>query len=439
MAKATRIAFSKGLNARKYDALVEQARRLGVLRSEVWQRYGSIAGVGVRSRDVRDQWLCEKRVFDVSANAWKETLRDTMDDIKAHREAAKVKVRQAIRRHTSDNDEQKLLYALLKSDKWVKDPYLRRMMRKYWHRGHSHICNQIIVRSDNYRTFQRGGHAWVAIPGLESGKRVHIPLNTTVAPSGTLRLILRDGKVEIHHVIDRPVVDDCGDRTIGVDKGYTEVLVDSDGDHHGVELGPLLTDKSNKLKVKYQRRSKLKAIADKSDPAKAERIFKNNLGRNKLDRQNKKDKQQIRDVVFKAVHAVVDKASTVVVEDLASPIAGRKFGRNYNRRMSSWTKGTIAEALDSVSHRRGSSVVLVNSAYTSQVDSKTGCFTGIRKGDYFYREAGEVLQADENAALNVLARLFDSEISRYMPYRKVRDAIQGRTKRYRLGLLNQDF
>jgi len=204
-------------------------------------------------------------------------------------------------------------------------------------------------------------------------------------------------------------------------------------------LGPLLTDKSNKLKVKYQRRSKLKAIADKSDPAKAERIFKNNLGRNKLDRQNKKDKQQIRDVVFKAVHAVVDKASTVVVEDLASPIAGRKFGRNYNRRMSSWTKGTIAEALDSVSHRRGSSVVLVNSAYTSQVDSKTGCFTGIRKGDYFYREAGEVLQADENAALNVLARLFDSEISRYMPYRKVRDAIQGRTKRYRLGLLNQDF
>ena len=45
MAKATRVAFSKGLNAGKYDALREQTRRLGRIRSDVWQRYGPIAGV----------------------------------------------------------------------------------------------------------------------------------------------------------------------------------------------------------------------------------------------------------------------------------------------------------------------------------------------------------------------------------------------------------
>ena len=438
MAKATRIAFSKKLNARKYAALEEQARRLGQVRSEVWQRFGSVAGVGANSREIRSQWLHDGRIFDVSANAWKETLRDAIDDIKAHREAAKQKVRQAIRRHTSDQDEQERLYVLLKGNKWAEDPYLRRMMRKCLHRGHNHTNNQIVVRADDYRTFEHSGQAWVSIPGLERRKPIRIPLNTTVAPSGTLRVILRDGRVEIHYTIDRPMADDCGTRTIGVDKGYTEVLVDSDGDHHGIELGPLLSAKSDKLKVTHQRRAKLKHIADMSPPAKAERILKNNLGRKKLDRRAKKTKKQIRDVVCKAVHAVVDKASTISAEDLTSPMAGRSFGRNTNRRLASWTKGVIAEALNSISHRRGSSVVLVNAAYTSQIDSQTGCFTGTRKGDRFYRETGEVVQADKNGALNVLARLSDPEIGRYMPYREVKRVLQERTKRHRLGLLNQD-
>jgi hypothetical protein len=49
--KVTRIAYSTGMNAGKYAALVEQARRLGRVRSEVWQRYGSINGAGVGLRD----------------------------------------------------------------------------------------------------------------------------------------------------------------------------------------------------------------------------------------------------------------------------------------------------------------------------------------------------------------------------------------------------
>lgn len=65
-----------------------------------------------------------------------------------------------------------------------------------------------------------------------------IPLNTTVEPMGTLRLILHDGKVEVHYAVIK--TDDCGTQTIAVDKGYTEVLVDSDGTHNGEGLGELL-------------------------------------------------------------------------------------------------------------------------------------------------------------------------------------------------------
>ncbi|MFQ5752040.1 MAG: zinc ribbon domain-containing protein [bacterium] len=98
----------------------------------------------------------------------------------------------------------------------------------------------------------------------------------------------------------------------------------------------------------------------------------------------------------------------------------------------------IAEALEYVSQRRGSTLVLVNAAYTSQMDSRHGALIGKRKGDSFHCFDGEVLQADENAARNIQARLFDSEIGRWTPYNKVKSILLERTERLRLGLLNQD-
>jgi len=436
--KVTRILFSKNLNAGKFTALEEQAHRLGELRSEIWQRFGSVNGVGKSDREIRDEWLQQKKEFDVPANAWKETLRDTVSDIKTSREAAKVKARKAVCRHTTDVAERKCLYTLLKSDNWTTDPYLTRIMRKYWKRGHNHTHNQIIVRTDNYRTFELDGSVWLKIPGLTPRKRISIPLDTNVHPTGTLRLILRGGKVEIHYQIEVKKENRHGDKTLGVDKGYTEVLVDSDGDHHGEGLGKLLSSESGYLKVKYQRRNKLKAIA-RNKPHKRVDIERNNLGRKKLDRRDRVVKVCVRDKVFKAAHAVVDKAAVVVAEDLTSPIPSkRSYGRNMNRRLSAWTKGVIAESLDSVSQRRGSTLALVNCAYTSQVDSRYGVLRGRRKGDSFYCFDGVVLHSDENAARNVLARHYDFEIGRWTPYRKVRGILLERTKCHRLGLLNLD-
>ena len=95
--------------------------------------------------------------------------------------------------------------------------------------------------------------------------------------------------------------------------------------------------------------------------------------------------------------------------------------------MSSWAKGVLADALDSVCTQRNAKHVLVNGAYTSQMDSTTGLLQGKRVGDKFYRVInGDVLQADHNAALNVLARLDDREISRFTPYKEVRRILLAR-------------
>ena len=429
----TQIAYSKNLNSGKYQALLGQAKGLGVIRSEVWQRFGSVNSVGLQDRNIRNQWVKDKREFGVNANSWKETLRSTIDDIKANREAAKTKVKQAIRRHTENKDEQKYLRYLLKYNKWIDDKYLSRIMRKYCKRGYNHTHNQIIVRSDDYSTFTSKGIAWVKIPSLIKGKRIAIPLSTDIFPRGTLRVILRNGKAEIHYATEVIKTNDCGAQTLGVDKGFTEVLTDSNGEHYGTNLGEALSNESDRLKIKYQRRSKLKHIAEKKPW-----VVKYNLGRKKLDKQSVKHKSIVKTIVHTAVNQVVDKAKVIVTEDLSSPIVGKKFSKNINRRLSSWTKGVIAKSIEDISYRRGSSVIYVNAAYTSQMDSQDGTLSGRRVGDAFHRENGDVLQADVNGARNVLARAYDSEINRWTPYKQVKSILLKRTECHRLKLLNQD-
>ncbi|MBK1736171.1 transposase, partial [Halorhodospira abdelmalekii] len=45
--KVTRVVRAKRPNKGKVGALREQARRLGQVRSETWQCFGSIGGVGL--------------------------------------------------------------------------------------------------------------------------------------------------------------------------------------------------------------------------------------------------------------------------------------------------------------------------------------------------------------------------------------------------------
>ena len=158
--------------------------------------------------------------------------------------------------------------------------------------------------------------------------------------------------------------------------------------------------------------------------AKADRIKKNNLGKVKINNRKETAQARLRTIAYKSVHAVVDKTSVVVAEDLSSPISRKKsFGRDYNRRMASWAKGVLAEALEAVSGQRSANLELVNAAYTSQMDSRTGRLEGKRSGARFITVTGEVVHADVNAARNVRDRLKDPEITRYMPFRKVKKVL----------------
>ena len=447
MSKVTRIAYGKNVTRSKLRRLTEIARRLGAIRSETWRKFGSVSGLKYSGdRAIRDKWLDEGREFNVPARLWKATLSDTMSDLVMYREASKAKVRSAIGKRTKDEDERKRLYTMLKYDGWHTDPYLRRMMRKYYKHGRTSVNNQIVLDTGCYTTFEHGGRAWIAVQSLDKGKRIAIPLNTNRLPTGTIRLILSDGNVEVHYAADANEVCSvrtCGDKTIGIDKGYTEAFTDSDGEKHGEGLGAMLSAQSDANKEKYRHRNKLKALVlkheNKGRARKAKKIRTHNLGRKKLDARKRKHTANVRNVIFNAAHTIVNKARTIAVEDLTSTIPDKKlYGPNMSRRLSGWTKGVMAEAISAVTSRRGASAIPVSCAYTSQMDSRFGLLLGTRIGDTFYCYDGVVLDADWNAARNVLARMNDPDIGLYTPYTAVKSILAARTES-RLGLLNQDI
>jgi hypothetical protein len=252
-----------------------------------------------------------------------------------------------------------------------------------------------------------------------------VPLNSNVDLKGCLRIILKEGVVEVHRVVEQKKFEPCGAKIVGVDTGYSEAFADSEGQFHGNQLGKILTEATENRNQKGKSRNKLYQIAKKK-PHKARNIFKFNLGKKKQTNTLAKSKILIRNIAFQAVHSIVDQAKEIRAEDLSAPIINKTKWKRYNRLMSSWAKGSLAEALKSVTRARGSCLRFVNCAYTSQVDSKTGRLEGRRVGDKFYHANGEVSQSDTNAAVNIMLRGDDTEITLYTSYREVKKILLSR-------------
>ncbi len=420
------------------SGLLPICKAIGFVRADIWRRFGGVGNFGKNATAIRaaiTQSDYYSKLF-VDGTIRAESTKDVVNDVLTYKEAAKLKVRRAIAARTTDKDERKRLFTLLKKDEWMSNPFLHRQMRKHFRHGKSGVDNQFIVRSDKHCSEIVDGKLVVVIHiARKFGEDIRLDTRSNgknVNLTGcNLRVIVKDGFAEIHYATKKKDGRVHGDKIIAVDKGYTEALTDSEGVAHGEKFGKVLTRYSDKTAVTNKQRNKLHALEKKHRLAgrigKADNIRKNNLGRKKIDARREKAQKQLRTIAYQSAHTVVDKAAVVVSEDLSSPIAKKQPWKTYNRRMGSWAKGVLAESLDEVCTQRKARHVLVNGAYTSQMDSTNGLLEGKRVGDKFYRENGDVLQADHNAALNVLARLNDCEISQFTPYKEVRRILLSRS------------
>lgn len=435
----TRTYYSKKLDEQTYAELTLIAKRLGILRKIIWHQFSSNPKK-LNDRKIRDQWLKAKAngiggypkiIDELPARLWKETLRDTIGNINAYFEAGFTEIIKRLYRKYGKTKAKKLA-KILKTD-YKTNNELHRMVRALIPKGYSKADNIICLDEDCYN-FTDDESKIIQVMGLAKMKRLSIPMTTKNKPKGNFKIILKDGRCEfrVYHKyqvtnIEKPI------EAIGVDKGYTEVFTDNTGERHGEGFGKLLTKKSDFLDEKYKNRNKLWAIMKKAresgDFIKANNIKANNLGNKKLDKQKEIMKIELKEKIYSAAKVLAQKASIIAIEDLTFKTKAKKGkkakrGKKTNRLLSSWIKGVIDEAIIKYCFIYGTKLVYVNAAYTSQGDSRYDCaLMGTRIGDSFIGFDKVVLDADVNAAINILARLYDKEINLYTPAEKVKEIL----------------
>ncbi|WP_271794479.1 hypothetical protein [Dolichospermum planctonicum] len=75
-------------------------------------------------------------------------------------------------------------------------------------------------------------------------------------------------------------------------------------------------------------------------------------------------------------------------------------------------------------------LVYYYSAYRSQLESRFATLTGSRNGDKFTGHDGVVMHSDTNAADNILARMSDVEITRYMKHSDLKKILLERSQKF---------
>jgi len=437
----TRIAIlgTQKLNKWKSEELDTIALRLGQLRCDLWNEFGSLKAWGISKFEIDKQLRPFREKYDLPAKLWDSTLYDVIDDIHLVQASCIEKVMKALgQSYQTFHSKKGVLQLTLESRDWLNHPKLCSLVRKYWHRGHTRVNNQIILRAFDTQ-FDENGVVWLRFGGLEKGKAIKVPTTLPHEVTCQLRLIKRADRWEIHYTtnIQKSELKTEG-LTIGCDRGYTEVYATSSNDGArllGNNFGSLQTKETDYRTAKKVKRNKLKSVADKAiqkgDTAKADRINRNNLGKQKWDKRESRFKGQIKTLVFTATHQLMQNAIKVVFEDLTEQIRNKKpRTKRMKRNVSSWCKGVVADALNQVSTRVGCAIIGVNSAYTSQLDSRFGTLTGTRSGERFIGHDGVVLHSDINAADNILARLGDVEIPRFLGYKKAKEILLERTRKF---------
>ena len=328
------VTVTRTLQADVPEPLHLICKAMGTVRADIWRRLGALGTVGKSANEVRKEISAARLYADflVDGSIRAETTKDIVNDILTYKAAAKLKVRQAIAKRTSDDNERKRLYTLLKRDEWLSDPFLHRQMRKHFRHGQSQVANQFVVRSDKYSTEIVDGRLVIIIK-IAKKYGDNIALSTTtigknVDLSGSnLRIIVKNGFTEIHYTTEKGAGRECGDQVLGIDKGYTEAFTDSDGSHHGEAFGKVMTEYSDLVAATGKWRNKLHALEKKHREAgriaKADQIRKNNLGRKKIDARKETTQKRLRTIAYQSAHSIVDKAAIVASEDLTAVIASK--------------------------------------------------------------------------------------------------------------------
>ncbi|NEO22473.1 MULTISPECIES: zinc ribbon domain-containing protein [unclassified Moorena] len=444
---STQIVPVVGMSKSVEFELLQVMKKLGVVRAESYNKLGSINHWGLDWKKAIPEVKSFRtpNTLGLPAKLMDWTINDVAKAITASQAACTDAVVKKIYKRLPGKENQKARkeYATqLLTLAFLDNPLLHRLIRKEFQRGHSWVKNQIVYQQVGYKCRRLSRNTYqLELAGLRRGKRNRIIVRSNRKISGQIRLIHNQTlqRFEIHFLVDYGTVEvPANRRPVGIDKGYTEAFYDSDGQGHGLNLGKATTKKSDRICAKNRNRGKLWAIhrkLEKLDPVKSARILKNNLNRKTENKRYRQNQSELTAIIGAASKSLFNGESLLVfAEDLTQPILNKRQSKAMSRQLNSWMKGVMRDSLQKWANWTGSVVTEVQPSYTSQIDSVTGTLLGKRSGDSFTRFNGVVLQADHNAAKNILDRGTDQEITRYMAKTEVQAVLLRRTARFLEGM-----
>ncbi|MDY6901747.1 MAG: transposase [Cyanobacteriota bacterium] len=397
----------------------QEAAKVFISR-DIWRRYPL-----TNNEKQRKSWY-ENKLSNLGKKCKKEDKEQLWEQALIEFPASEVETRR-----------KSLLYSLISNP--TKDSELHRIFRKQYVPGHTFVRNQVVYQGQGYKASRlKRNLIKIDVQGLSRGQKITLVVRSQRIPTKQIRVIRGgQGKYEIHTTFTDKIVvsQEKPNKTIGLDKGYTEGFYSSENVVIASELGKTLTQKTNRSNQRNKNRNRLFQHAENhSDKNKSARIKACNLGSKKKNKKLQQDKATIRCMIRKDLYAYITQPTLIVAEDLSRPIPGKKMAKSLNRKLNQWMKGELQDSLIAIGRKTGSTVATVNCAYTSQVDSQTGTLLGSRKGDRFIRFTGDVLQSDYNASINIKLRYEDPRISNYMTSDAVREVLLGDTVRYLLSI-----
>ena len=148
---------------------------------------------------------------------------------RSYKASAKEKVRKAIKIKDVSTECKKELNKKLSQEQWLQDNFLHRQMRKHFKHGRSEVNNQFIIRSDRHTETIENGLLVISVQiHKKYGGIVKLITNTNGKnvnlKNRNLRIIDKEKYYEIHYSFDKPEGRICGDKEIGIDKGYSEAF-----------------------------------------------------------------------------------------------------------------------------------------------------------------------------------------------------------------------
>jgi len=400
----------------KLNELYEIGQRYVKIKNEVFHRYGSVEGLKYLSypRQIRDEWVETGYAdrFNLQVRYWKQAFDEAFSNISSNWSNRFNSIRKNLYKNKNyTEDERHYAFYLLKAtdllyktitfqdfnlpDKFQDMNIRRDKIHKYLKsRLRNHTGNKpyqskgysFQIDSNMYDYYKDNkGRLWIGIMGLTPRKRIRLQMTSSIEPSGSLRVVLKRERVEIHNAVDVEVKKWSDGEVRAIDKGFKQVITSSSGKKYGEGFNELLKDESNRLSKKNKNRNKLYALIRKHEErgsiVEAEIIRKNNLGKKKYNHLKEREGNRLKDFINLALNQffAAEEPSTLVIEDLTyNRVWNRKLSKVVRRYLSSWLRGYLQERLNYKTMLNGVQQVVVNPAYGSQICHICGRF-GLRR------------------------------------------------------------